>query len=88
MKITTVEAFHLFVRTEDAFYSSQGRFADRKSLLVRVETDTGLVGWGEGGQYGPAQPVITCIENVFTPDLIGSELGAPQGPWEQSFSLI
>jgi D-galactarolactone cycloisomerase len=88
MKITNIETFHLFVRTEDAFYSSQGRFADRKSLLVRVETDTGLVGWGEGGQYGPADPVISCIENVFAPDLIGLELGAPQMLWERSFSRI
>lgn len=88
MRITAIETFHLFVETPNAFYSSQGRFGNRKSLLVRVETDSGLVGWGEGGQYGPAAPVASCIDDVFAPTLIGEQLEAPQLMWERLFSHI
>ena len=31
---------------ERTFYSSQAAFPERNSLLVRVEADNGLVGWG------------------------------------------
>jgi D-galactarolactone cycloisomerase len=43
------------------FYSSQAAFPERSSYLVRVETDSGLIGWGEGGQYGPPEPVAACV---------------------------
>lgn len=88
MKIVKIETFHLFVSTEQAFFSSQGRFGNRKSLLVRVETDTGMVGWGEGGQYGPAEPVRSCIEDVFAPRLLGAELSSPPMIWETLFHAI
>lgn len=88
MKIAKIETFHLFVETANAFYSSQGRFGNRKSLLVRVESDSGLVGWGEGGQYGPAAPVASCVNDVFAPMLIGEQLEAPQLMWEKLFSRI
>jgi D-galactarolactone cycloisomerase len=52
------------------FYSSQCAFPARNSMLVRVETDAGIVGWGEGGQYGPAEPVASCIEHVLAPRLL------------------
>ncbi|MBN1672151.1 MAG: SDR family oxidoreductase [Kiritimatiellae bacterium] len=46
---------------EERFCSSQCAFPERHSLLVRIETDTGLVRWGEGGQYGPPEPVAAAI---------------------------
>ena len=50
MKITRIELFALKVELKEArFFSSQASFTWRKSLLVRIETDEGLVGWGEGG---------------------------------------
>jgi D-galactarolactone cycloisomerase len=59
------------------FYSSQAAFPERNSYLVRVETDSGLVGWGEGGQYGPPEPVAACVDAVFPPQLIGGDPLSP-----------
>lgn len=40
---------------------------------MRVATDEGIYGWGEGGQYGPAEPVKAAIEHVLKPLLIGKD---------------
>lgn len=50
---------------ERTFYSSQAAFPERNSLLVRVEADNGLVGWGEGGQCGPPDPVASFVNDVL-----------------------
>jgi D-galactarolactone cycloisomerase len=63
------------------FYSSQAAFAERNSYLVRVETDTGLVGLGEGGQYGPPEPAAACVDAVFAPRLIGRDPTEPVRIW-------
>ena len=42
-------------------------------MLVRIETDSGITGWGEGGQYGPAEPVASCVEDVLAPRLRGRD---------------
>jgi D-galactarolactone cycloisomerase len=72
---------------KERFYSSQCPFPQRNSLLTRIETDDGLVGWGEGGQYGPSETVAACIEHVLAPKVIGRsphELGCI---WEELYGL-
>ena len=72
MYITKIETFILRVPLgEKRFFSSQCAFPERNSLLVYIETDNGLYGWGEGGQYGPAEPVQACIEHVLAPRVLG-----------------
>jgi len=73
---------------KERFYSSQAAFPERTSLLVRLETDTGLVGWGEGGQYGPPEPVAACIHVVLGSQVLGSEPRNPAVLWEQLYSMI
>ena len=56
MKIERVDTYVLKTPLGRArFYSSQAEFPERNSLLVRLTSSDGLVGWGEGGQYGPAK---------------------------------
>ena len=51
MLIASIETFILRVPLGGkTFYSSQAKFPERNSLLVKITTDTGLIGWGEGGQ--------------------------------------
>ena len=69
------------------FYSSQAAFPERNSYLVRVETDSGLVGWGEGGQYGPPEPVAACVDAVFAPQLIGEDPTEPVRLWEEHYAF-
>lgn len=87
MRIARIDTHTLRVPLgKERFYSSQCAFPERKSLLVRVETDDGLVGWGEGGQYGPAEPVAACIDAVLGPPLIGRDPREPVRLWEEGYA--
>ncbi len=72
MKITRIDAFALQVPLGGAsFFSSQAAFTRRKSLLVRIETDDGLAGWGIGPDRIAALRKATTF-TVYTP---GSSAG-------------
>ena len=87
MKITRIETFLLKAPLgEQRFWSSQESFPERKSLLVRVDTDAGLTGWGEAGQYGPAEPVASHIHDVFAPMLLGEEARQPAVHWDLMYA--
>ncbi len=87
MTITSISTFILQVPlNKERFYSSQCAFPQRKSLLVRIDTDKGLSGWGEGGQYGPGEPVASCIQDVFAPRLIGRRTD-PVRVWEELYAF-
>jgi D-galactarolactone cycloisomerase len=88
MKILSIETFILRVPLGGkTFYSSQAKFPERNSLLVRITTDNGLVGWGEGGQYGPAEPVAAVVRDVFAPLLIGMSAVAPVATSERLYAF-
>ncbi len=88
MRIRTIEALALKAPIgKRAFFSSQARFADRNSLLVRITTDDGLVGWGEGGQYGPGEPVAAAVVDVLGPRLLGRAADQPVRLWEESYAF-
>jgi D-galactarolactone cycloisomerase len=70
----------------DLFLSSQCSFPERKSLLVQVQTDAEIDGWGEGGQYGPAEPVAACIRDVLGPRLIGRDPRDAGRFWHEMYS--
>jgi D-galactarolactone cycloisomerase len=69
------------------FHSSQAAFPERNSLLVRIATDDGLVGWGEGGQYGPPSPVACVIDDVLAPLLLGRSPAQPVRIWEELYAF-
>ena len=52
MKIKDIEVFLLSDQLDEAFYFSQFSYSSRLICIVKVTTESGLVGWGEG--YGPA----------------------------------
>ena len=88
MLINSIETFVLKAPTGDkSFYSSQAPFPERTSLLVRISTDSGLTGWGEGGQYGPAEPVASAIVDVLGPRLIGRPADQPVRIWEENYAF-
>jgi D-galactarolactone cycloisomerase len=88
MKIAKIETFILRVPLgSQTFYSSQAVFPERNSLLVKITTDEGLVGWGEGGQYGPPGPVAACVNDVLGPLIIGQGVNQPVKIWEQLYAF-
>lgn len=87
MRIKKIETFILRVPLGDkVFFSSQCAFPERNSLLVRITTDEGIYGWGEGGQYGPPEPVKAAIETVLAPLLIGKNPLDKDILWHQMYN--
>lgn len=87
MRIERVETFILKTPLgSERFYSSQAEFPERSSLLVRLTTADGLIGWGEGGQYGPAEPVRSCIDDILAPQLLQIDDAAPGVVWERLYA--
>ncbi|MCR4425081.1 MAG: mandelate racemase/muconate lactonizing enzyme family protein [Firmicutes bacterium] len=85
MRITDVSTCVLKAPLERPFYSATMMFDHRKSLLVRVETDEGIVGWGEAGQFGPAELPKSVIEHVFGPMLIGEDPLNTEKLWQDMY---
>jgi L-alanine-DL-glutamate epimerase-like enolase superfamily enzyme len=52
--------------------------------LVRIETDKGLVGWGEGFGYFCSRAVAAIIERSIAPLLVGQTLPDPRAFSEQA----
>lgn len=48
MKITSVETFPISLRLAEPIHMSHLTFETSDNLVVKVTTDTGVVGWGEG----------------------------------------
>ncbi len=82
MKITRVDTYLIDVPQKHAIFPYQSRYIATSStgaMLVRLETDGGVVGWGETPQilsfYG--QPPLTAdIANSLRPKLLGKDAGA------------
>jgi galactonate dehydratase len=53
-------------------------------LFVRVSTDEGLVGWGEGSLHGAIESVETAVREL-SPLLVGSEFSGPEVHWQQLY---
>ena len=77
MKIVKVEARWLRVPIAPHLQhtSDFGRAETFDTALVRIDTDDGLTGWGEGrvsaGSFGNHAAVVTTINQEFAPLLIG-----------------
>ncbi|MEM6629548.1 MAG: mandelate racemase/muconate lactonizing enzyme family protein [Bacteroidota bacterium] len=79
MKITAVESFILSDKLEKSFYFSQWEYAERKICIVKITTDSGHVGWGEG--YGPAGMVQEGIK-LLTPFILDKNPLETEAIWE------
>ena len=88
MLIDRIETFLLKVPLgKERFYSSQCAFPERSSLLVRVTTDSGIVGWGECGQWGPGEHIATCLHDVYGPRLLGRDPLANEIIWNDLYTF-
>ena len=60
MKITKVETFVLSNELKESFFFSQWAYSERRICVVKITTDEGIFGWGEG--YGPADVIQAGIK--------------------------
>ena len=63
MKIKSVESFVLADKLKKSFYFSQWEYSERRICIVKVTSECGHVGWGEG--YGPAHIIQAGIEHLI-----------------------
>ncbi|MDE2812515.1 MAG: mandelate racemase/muconate lactonizing enzyme family protein [Gemmatimonadota bacterium] len=81
MKIAAIETFDLACPLEQPFGWSQGWLDQRSTTLVKVITDDGLVGWGEGA-------AASLIDGLLAPLLIGQDPMDRAGLWERMFHAL
>src|SRR5436305_3720060 len=70
MNITKVRTHILEAALSQPFAYSRAWYDTRTAMLVEIETDTGLTGWGEC--YGPARMTVAVVQGV-APWLIGED---------------
>lgn len=82
MKILSIETFVLSDKLQNSFFFSQWAYSERRICVVKITTDTGIVGWGEG--YGPADVLEAGIK-LLTPLLIGKNPIAQETLWFEMY---
>jgi D-galactarolactone cycloisomerase len=89
MKITNINAHAISVPLDEPFYFSQGWVNARSSLIVEIETDAGITGWGECLCHGLQPPHIAAvfIEQVFAPLILGRSPFDVEVLWEEMYNI-
>jgi D-galactarolactone cycloisomerase len=85
MKIRDVHVHVLEAELSAPFSWSLGWARQRTALLVEIETEEGLIGWGEA--YGPARPNASVID-AMTPLLLGADALASDALWERLYAAF
>lgn len=92
MKIKSVLArwLHVPIPYEQQHVSDFGRIASFDSVLVRVETECGLVGYGEAkeevGSEGNSHALVALINQKLGPALLGEDPRDIQRLWELMYN--
>ena len=78
MRITKVEAFQVEIPFKVPFVVWRGELPGKEHVIVRIETDSGLVGWGEAAPflfYSPetAIDIAALINEVLAGEIIGRD---------------
>jgi len=79
MKIKKIEPFIVSQKLKKPFHFSQWEYDARTICLVRITTENGNYGWGEG--YGPASLVKAGID-FFSPFILGMDAFYHENIWQ------
>lgn len=85
MKISKVSTHVLEARLREPFAYSRAWYDTRMAMLVEIETDTGLTGWGEC--YGPAWMTEAVVRNI-SPWLIGTDPLQTEVIWQDIYARL
>jgi D-galactarolactone cycloisomerase len=81
MQITNVITYPLRCATNEPFAYSQKWFKHRTALLIKIETDEGIIGWGESFCHDAWPAIVALIDRVYKPLLIGQEAFSREVIW-------
>jgi L-alanine-DL-glutamate epimerase-like enolase superfamily enzyme len=59
MKIVAIDTYPLVLPVQEIYGGAAGFLEDCRSLIVRVETENGIEGWGEATQGRPGNTYET-----------------------------
>jgi muconate cycloisomerase len=82
MKIRGIETYPLILPVREIYGGAAGYLEDCRSLIVRVEAENDIEGWGEatqgrpGNTYETLETMEIMARNYFAPALIGMDLEA------------
>ena len=85
MKITNVRTHVLQAALSQPFAYSRAWYDTRTAMLVEIETDAGLIGWGEC--YGPARMTAAVVDSVAS-WLIGEDPLRTDVLWRMVYSRL
>lgn len=85
MKITRVHTHVLAAELSQAFAYSRAWYGTRMAMIVEIETDNGLVGWGEC--YGPAWMTAAVVKSV-SPWLVGADPLRTDWLWQEIYARL
>jgi len=87
MKITDVRTHQLRADVEKPFTSSRGWWYNTKNaLLVEIETDEGITGWGDC--YGPADLARVSVEKLLKSQIVGKDPFDVEVIWEHLYNRV
>ncbi|MBV7330590.1 mandelate racemase/muconate lactonizing enzyme family protein [Chloroflexi bacterium TSY] len=84
MKIASIETYQLECPLERPFGWSQAWTDKRATGIIKITTDEGIVGWGEGS----SSPTAAIIHDMFAPWLIGQNPLNRLGIWQQMYHAL
>jgi L-alanine-DL-glutamate epimerase-like enolase superfamily enzyme len=85
MKITKVRAFPITTKLDKVYWTSRGAWASYNMILVKVETDEGLVGYGQINKTPLKEiaEVVEALEDVIR----GMDALAHEAVWQKMLDL-
>jgi L-alanine-DL-glutamate epimerase-like enolase superfamily enzyme len=92
MRIKTVQAWWVQIPIEEArqHVSDFGRLRTFDAAILRIETEDGIVGWGEGknaaGSAGEYAALVHLLNHEFGPRLIGRDASQITAIWEHLYN--
>ncbi|POP43383.1 mandelate racemase [Superficieibacter electus] len=85
MKITAVKTHLLSATLKEPFSYSRARYGTRTAMLVEIETDEGICGWGEC--YGPARITQAVVDELGSM-IIGSDPLNSEFIWQDLYARL
>jgi L-alanine-DL-glutamate epimerase-like enolase superfamily enzyme len=94
MRIKTVQAWWVQIPIEESrqHISDFGRLRTFDAAILRIETDSGIIGWGEGknaaGSAGSYSALVHLLNHEFGPRLIGRDPSEITPIWEDLYNGV
>jgi len=88
MKVASVTAYPLTCEIGDKQGTSQLDWSTISILMVRIETDEGHVGWGEGLARRAPRAYAQVVDELLAPIVIGADPFAVEDIWARMYRVF